>query len=69
MHIHSSIRTSFGLRQLPPPPTVRVQLTHRELDALIRALDRDAIDAQNDGRLEEADKLATRIAGLRDVSR
>jgi hypothetical protein len=63
----TTIRTTFGPRLLPPPPTVRVSLTQRELHSLIRVLDRDAQDAQRAGRCAEADKLATRAAALRDT--
>ena len=69
MYIHSSIRTSYGPRQLPPPPTVRVSLTRRELDSLIHVLDRDAMQAERDGRFTEADSLAVRAAMLRDAAR
>jgi hypothetical protein len=48
---------------------VRVHLTHRELDALIRQLDRDAMQAQADSKFAEADSLAVRVAMLRDAAR
>lgn len=69
MYIQSNIRTAFGPRQLPPPPMVRVSLTQRELDTLVRALDRDAVQAQNDGRFREADSLTVRAATLRGIAR
>jgi hypothetical protein len=69
MHISHTIPTSFGQRQLPPRPMVRVHLTHRELPALIRQLSRDAEQAQADGRFGEADSLAVRVAILRDTGR
>lgn len=62
-----TIRTSFGPRLLPPAPMVRVSLTQRELHSLVRALNRDAHDAQQAGRFAEADRLATRAAALRDT--
>ena len=68
MYIQSSIRTAFGRRQLPPPPMVRVSLTRRELDSLIHALDRDAMQAERDGRFAEADSLAVRAVMLRDAA-
>jgi hypothetical protein len=48
---------------------VRVHLTRRELDVLIRQLDRDAMQAQADSRFTEADRLAARVAVLGDVAR
>jgi hypothetical protein len=50
MQIVNTIRTSLGPRQLPPRPMVRVSLTGPELDALIRKLNRDAVQAQHAGR-------------------
>jgi hypothetical protein len=69
MHIHSTIQTAFGPRLLPPAPMVRVNLTRYELDALIRILDRDAVQAQQDGRVAEADRLAVRAGMLRHIAR
>jgi hypothetical protein len=65
MHIPSTIRTTFGPRQLPPRPMIRVSLTCRELYALTIQLDRDAARAQQAGRLREADRLALRATVLR----
>ena len=61
----TTIRTSLGPRLLPPARMVRLSLTRRELDTLLRTLDRHAIAAEREGRFEEADKLATRVAALR----
>ena len=69
MFVNSTISTSFGPRQLPPRPMIRVSLTCRELDTLVRALDRDAVQAQQDGRVAEADRLALRAAMLRNAVR
>ena len=69
MFVNSTISTSFGPRQLPPRPMIRVSLTCRELDTLVRALDHDAIQAHHDGRVAEADRLALRAAMLRRVAR
>jgi hypothetical protein len=48
---------------------IRVCLTYRELDALIRSIDRDAVQAQQAGRFAKADSLALRVAILRDSVR
>jgi hypothetical protein len=63
----TTIRTTFGPRLLAPPSIVRVSLTQRELHSLIHVLDRDAQDAQQARRFGDADKLATRVAALRDT--
>ena len=64
---NATIRTSLGPRLLTPSPSLR--LTRRELDSLIRGIDRDAVEAQEAGRFEEADRLAVRAAILRDAAR
>ena len=69
MHITTMIRTSYGPRRLPPRPMIRVCLSCRELDALIRLLDHDAMQAQQAGRFAEADSLALRAATLRNTAR
>jgi hypothetical protein len=60
-----TFRTSFGPRQLPSSPMVRVSLTRREVDALIRLLGRNAVQAERSGRFSEADNLALCAAILR----
>ena len=65
----TTIRTSLGPRLLPPAPMIRLSLTRRELHALVRTLDRDAMEAQLAGRFAEADSLALRVVTLRNVAR
>ena len=69
VHIVPTIKTSFGRRSLPPRPMLRVSLTPAELHTLIRAIERDAEAAEQDGRTAAADHLAWRAAALREAAR
>jgi hypothetical protein len=70
MYIPSTIRTSFGPRAaLPRCPMVRVSLTQAELHVLIRAIERDASSAEEEGRMSAADSLSWRVAALREAMR
>jgi hypothetical protein len=69
MHLAPTIKTSFGLRSLPPRPMLRVSLTPAELHTLIRAIEREAEAAEQDGQIAAADHLAWRAAALREAAR
>ena len=69
VHIVPTIKTSFGMRSLPPRPMLRINLTPAELHTLIRAIERDAEAAEQDGRVAAADHLAWRAAALREAAR
>ena len=69
MHIAPTIKTSFGMRSLPPRPMLRINLTPAELHTLIRAIERDAEAAEQDGRTVAANHLAWRAAALREAAR
>jgi hypothetical protein len=69
MHFAPTIKTSFGMRSLPPRPMLRVSLTAAELHTLIRAIERDAVAAEQEGQLAAADHLAWRAAALREAGR
>lgn len=60
------IATSAGPRRaLPPHPPKLVRLTTDELRLFCRVLDAEARAAERAGDFAEADRLATRAAGLR----
>jgi hypothetical protein len=61
--------TSFGPRALPRCQMVRVNLTQAELHVLIRAIERDATSAEEEGRMSAADSLSWRAATLREAMR
>jgi len=69
MYIPSTVRTSFGPRSLPRLPMVRVSLTPTELHTLVRSSERDAIAAEQEGRISTADGLSWRAAALREAAR
>ena len=69
MHVVPAIKTSFGMRALPPRPMRSVSLTPAELHMLIRAIERDAEAAEQKGQVAAADHLAWRAAALRAVPR
>lgn len=69
MRIAPTIRTSFGVRSLPPRPMLRVSLTPAELHTLIRTIERDAEAAEHEGQIAAADHLARRAAALREAAR
>jgi hypothetical protein len=69
MDIPAIIRTSFGPRSLPHRPLVRVSLTPTELYTLVHAIERDAIKAEEEGRISAADCLSWRAASLREAAR
>jgi hypothetical protein len=50
-------------------PMVRVSLTQAELHVLIRAIERDATSAEEEGRMSAADSLSWRVAALREAMR
>ncbi len=69
MIIPATIRTSFGPRAIPHRPMVRVSLTVSELHILLRAIERDAAAAEQEGRWEVSDHLSWRAADLREAAR
>ena len=66
VHIVPTIKTSFGLRSLPPRPMLRVSLTPAELHTLIRAIERDAEAAEQDGRSRRRPSRMARSGATRD---
>ena len=69
MFIPATIRIFHGPRAIPHRPTVRVSLTVSELHILLRAIDRDAAAAEQEGRREVSDHLSWRAAALREAAR
>ena len=67
LHVPSSIRTNYGLRIAAESrsPLVSVTITKAELHMLVCQLDRASAEAEQAGRLDLADRLARRAAGLR----
>ena len=57
------------MRSLPPRPMLRVSLTPAELHTLIRAIERDAVAAEQEGQIAAADHLFWRAAALREAGR
>ena len=64
-----TIRGSFGTYSLPPTPLVTVTLTAHELASLARLIEREAVEAEEDGQEAAARRLAWRAAALRDARR
>jgi hypothetical protein len=69
MHIPATIRTTFGPSSLPIRATVRVTLTHCELFAAIRQIEREADEARALGNDDVATRLDWRAAALREAAR
>lgn len=69
MYVAPIIRTSLGPRLIAPTPLVRVSLTRDELHTLIRAVERHADQAERDGCVAAAGRLARRAAVLRGLVR
>lgn len=59
----------FGPRHWPAGHMIRVYLTGHELHGLVRFLQREAAEAEREGRTQAADTLHWRAAALREASR
>jgi hypothetical protein len=62
MHIPATIRTTYGPRSLPLSPMISVHLTMREVHDLARLLDREASEAESEGRHDIAARLAVSVS-------
>lgn len=69
MHIPSTIRTSYGPRSVQTAPMVRVTLTPREVHDLAQLIERDALEAEREGRHDVSTTLSWRAAALREAVR
>jgi hypothetical protein len=65
MRVPAMIRTSHGWSTLPRAALIPISITADELHMLVRQLEREAEEAQREGRFSAADRLAARAAGLR----
>lgn len=68
MRISSTFPTMFGPRAIPRRPMIRVSLTPAEVHTLIRAIEREAAEAERDGHVSAADLLYWRAAALREAA-
>lgn len=69
MNYHHHVRTMFGTSRIDTNRMHSVRITTTELSLLIRAMDRDIVEAECEGRMVAADLLAWRVAALREAAR
>ena len=69
MNHYHHVRTMFGTSRIDTDRMHSVRITTTELSLLIRAMDRDIVEAEREGRMVAADSLAWRIAALREAAR
>lgn len=69
MYISATINTMFGRAAIPHRPMIQVAVTSHELHGLVSWLQRQATEAEQDGRQALADSLHWRAAALREAGR